>query len=155
MRRVMSFLLAGALMASMLVALTGCSAKDQKEIKVLMTEFQTACNELDFNGVLGCLNPKVADAVHAAVGVLGMFAQVDATEMFDGLSAYLSSSDLGGTDFFKSIKIDVEKVDVKDDAATVTATVRYTVSGKETSRQATFACIRYAEEWYISNLNFN
>lgn len=153
MRRVLSFVLAVILSVSMLVSFTGCNGSN-KEIEYLITEFENACNALDFDAVLNCINPKVSDNIKIAVGLVGMFTDTDTDEMFEKLADYLSDGDIGGTDFFSSIKIEIKDINVEEDAALVDTVISYSLNGDDYQREATFNCIYYAEKWYISSFSF-
>ncbi|MGN0114791.1 MAG: hypothetical protein ACI396_05650 [Acutalibacteraceae bacterium] len=149
MRKSIICVIAVIVSIAMVLSLSGCGGPE-KDIKNLLTEFENACNTLDFDAVLDCIDPKVSDKVKLAVGVVGMFTDSDTDELFDSLADYLSKDDIGGKDFFSSIKIKVEKISVEDDAATVSTTLTYSVNGEETVREASFYCIYYTEKWYIS-----
>lgn len=139
----------------MLFSLTGCNGSS-KEINNLMTEFEYACNTLDFEAALNCINPKVSDKIKLAAGFVGMFTDTDTDEMFEKLAEYLSDDDdVGGTDFFSSIKIKVEDISVDDETATVSTTLTYKLNGNEVVRESTFKCIYYTEKWFISSFSID
>lgn len=152
MRKMFVSVVAIVLSVAIVFSLTGCSGSN-KEIKNLMTEFEYACNTLDFDAVLNCINPKLSDKIKIAAGFVGMFTDTD--EMFESLADYLSSDNIGGTDFFSSIKIEVEDITVEDEAATVSAMLTYELNGEEVVREATFNCIYYTEKWYISSFSID
>ena len=154
MRKIFVSVVAIVLSITMIFSLTGCSGSN-KEIENLMTEFEYACNTLDFDAVLNCINPKVSDKIKIAAGFVGMFTDTDTDEMFDSLADYLSSDDVGGTDFFSSIKIEVKDISVEDEAATVSTILTYELNGEEVVRESTFKCIYYTEKWYISSFTID
>lgn len=154
MRKIFVSVVAIVISIAMIFSLTGCSSSN-KGIENLMTEFEYACNTLDFDAVLNCINPKVSDKIKIATGFVGMFTDTDTDEMFESLSDYLSSDDIGGTDFFSSIKIEVKDISVEDEAATVAAILTYELNGEEVVRESTFNCIYYTEKWYISSFSIN
>lgn len=138
----------------LLCSLTGCN-KENKEIENLMIEFEYSCNTLDFDAVLNCINPKVSEKVKLAVGIVGIFTEKDTDELFEKLANYLSDGDIGGTEFFSSIKIDVKEITAKKESAVVLCTISCEAEGQKLVREATFNCIKYAEKWYISKLSFS
>lgn len=141
-------------LAVMIFSLGGCGKAD-KEIENLMTEFEYACNTLDFDAVLNCINPKISDKIKLAAGLVGMFTETDTDEMFERLADYLSADEIGGTDFFSSIKIQVEEIDAEEDTAVVSAILTYELNGEQVERRATFDCIYYIEKWYISSFSID
>lgn len=154
MRKIFVSVMAIVLSITMIFSLTGCSGSN-KAIENLMTEFEYACNTLDFDAVLNCINPKVSDKIKIAAGFVGMFTDTDTDEMFESLADYLSSDDIGGTDFFSSIKIEVKDITVEDETATVAAILTYEFNGEELVRESTFNCIYYTEKWYISSFSID
>lgn len=141
------------IIVSLLCALTGCD-NSKREIKNLMNEFEHACNTLDFNEVLNCINPKTAEKIKFAAGFIGAFTETDTDKMFQGLADILSSDDIGGADFFSSIKIEVKDIEREDNSAVVATLLTYHLD-QDVTREATFNCIYYAEKWYISNFSMD
>lgn len=154
MRKFFISIVAVILSITVLFSLASCTSAN-KEIENLMIEFEDACNTLDFNAVLDCINPKVSDKIKLTAGFVGMFTDTDTNEMFESLADYLSSDDIGGTDFFSSIKIEVEDITVEEETATVSAILTYLIDGEEVVRESTFNCIYYAEKWYISTFSID
>ena len=152
MRKIIISITAIVISIAMLVSLTGCGGS-KKEIENLMTEFEYACNTLDFDAVLNCINPKISDKVKLAMGFVGMFTETDTDEMFEKLAEYLSKDDIGGTDFFSSIKIKVDDISISSDTATVSTTLTYKVNGDEVVRESNFKCIYYTKKWFISSFS--
>ena len=136
--------------------LVGCSVHDG-EIKEVISDFEEACNELDFNDMLDCINPRITGTLEFATGLLGMFTDTDTEEMLEELSNLIIDGESGADrkEFFSSIKITVDKIEVEDEQAVVTAVVKYKNSGRETVREATFSCEHYADEWYINTFVLN
>lgn len=148
MRKSIISVIAVIVSIAMVLSLSSCGGSD-KDIKNLLAEFEYACNTLDFDAVLNYIDPKVSDKVKLAVGVVGMFTDSDTDELFDSLADYLSKDDIGGKEFFSSIKIKVEKISVEDENATVSTTITYNINGEEMVREASFYCTYYTEKWYI------
>ena len=154
MRKVLIPLVSCILLISMMLSLCSCSST-KSEIKSLMGNFEEACNDLDFNAVLDCITPTVSDSIKLGAGLVGMFTKMDSDEMFEKLSDYLSSDDLGGTDFFSSIEISVDDIKVDGEDATASTLITYNVAGEHIEREATFKCVYYNEKWYISSFSLD
>lgn len=153
MRKIVVYVCLFAILVSTVVSFSGCGAKS--EIKSLIKNYEKACNELDFNSILECVDPRVSDSLNMAADFVGMFTDMNADELFERLAGLLSSSKYGGKEFFSTIKIDIQDIEVEEKDATVSAIVTYTVGGTEYVREATFKCIYYVEEWYISTYSIN
>lgn len=134
----------------LVLSLTGCKAGDNKDIKKLISKFESSCNELDFDAVLDCINPKISDKINLALGLVEMFSDTDKDELFEKLADFLSDDDIKDTEFFSSVKIDVKEIDIQGKEATVSTVITYNINGDETTRESTFYCSYYIEEWYIT-----
>lgn len=150
MRKLFSSLLVIVLSLALMVSLTGCKVGNNKDIKNLLAEFESSCNSLDFDAVLDCINPQISDKVNLALGLVGMFTDTDKDELFEKLAGFLSKDDIKGAEFFSSIKIEVKDIAVEDKDATVSTIITYNINGDETTRESTFYCSYYIDEWYIN-----
>lgn len=153
MRRILALSTTVIILFTMIFSLTGCGSKN--EIEDLMSNFQKACNSLNFNEVLDCINPSISDKIKLAAGFVGMFTDTDTDKMFDSLAGYLSKDKVGGKEFFSSIKIDVNDIKTDGDSAKVSAVITYKIKDKEITNNTTFNCIRSNEKWYISSFLFD
>jgi len=134
--------------------LSGCSGK-KKKIDNLMTEFEYACNTLDVDAMLNCIDPSVSDVARLGLGLYGMFAQKDKDEILDQIAGLLSGdTGLDGNEFFSSVKIEVKKTDVKGEEAETETLLQYKLLGQNFKRDATFYCTKNADKWYISSFYF-
>ena len=139
-------------------SVTLCACGDEMKIKSLVNEFEESCNQLDADGILECLNPKIADTIDKALSILDIFTEVDKDEIFSKVSEILMSGlgEVGGTELFSSIDIEIEEMEVGKASATVTGTMTYEVKGEEKETPVTFFC-EYSdsiEKWYISEISF-
>ena len=62
---------------------------------VIIKNYEKACNDLDMDAMLDCINPSIAEKIELATGVLGMLTGSDSEELFDKLSGLLSTEALG------------------------------------------------------------
>ena len=154
MKRIVVSLVSIVLVMSMLLCMVSCGGQ-KKEIKNLVSEFENACNTLDFESVLDCINPKVAEGIKFGAGIVGMFTNMTTEDMFGKLADVLSNEDLGGAEFFESIKIDVKDIEIDSETASVSALIKYNVSDKDVEKEAMLKCTYDSEKWYISGLSFN
>ena len=139
------------------VALCACGS-DEMKIKALINEFEESCNQMDADGVLECLNPTIADLVNKGLGILDIFTEVDKDEVFDKVSDLLITGieGVGGSDFFETMEIEIEEMEIERTSATVTGTITYEKNGEEKESPVTFIC-GYSdseEGWYISEISF-
>lgn len=148
--RLVAFILA---LAMCFLSLTACSGKQKSEIKSVIAEFEYACNTLDVEAILNTINPKVSDKIKLALGIYGLFSDQDTGEVLESISeALIGDSELDGSDFFSSIKIEVGEITVDEESAVAEAKVQYIIAGEEYKKAAEFKCVYYLDEWYISSL---
>ena len=141
------------LVALILGCLTGCSG-DRRKINGLLAEFQRACNSLDIDSILECIDPRTADVIKLAVGLYGLFSDQDTGEALRNISeALIGGLALRDSEFFLSIKIDPKEIRINGEEAIVSAAVQYTVNGETYDRLAEFLCVDYLEKWYISRFD--
>ncbi len=151
MKTVIKSVVALTLVLAMCLTLVGCN-NDKKDINNLILEFEYACNTLDFDAVLNCIDPKISDNIRLAGGVIGMFTQTDTDEMFEKLSEYLLNDEsIESSEFFSSISIDIQESEIDGENAVVSTKIKYKLADVEMEREADFYCIYYNEKWYISD----
>ena len=132
--------------------MTGCSEKS--EIKSLISDFQGACNELDLNEMLECIDPAISVPIKTAAGLIGMFSDTSTDDMLEQLSNVLiSGTPQGGKEFFSSIKISVDEVSISGDKADVSAGLKYSISGEGHETETVFKCVKSEDKWYISSFS--
>lgn len=153
MRRVVLSLTAIILVFTMMFAMTGCGAKS--EIKEVIKNYEKACNDVDFEGILNCMHPKDADKIKLAAGIVGFFGNVDADKLLEKLSGFISGKVKMGKEFFESLKITIDEIDVDDDKADVDVYVTYMLNGQETTVEADMELEYYEEAWYITSFSLD
>lgn len=140
-----------AIITLLAVLMTGCG--DKSEIKGVISDFEKACNKLDLNDMLECIDPAISGPIKMATGIVGLFSNTNSDEMLERLSDILTSGTAGGgKDFFSSIEITVDDIDISGDKAEVGATLKYTVAGEDHETETVFKCVKSEDEWYISSL---
>ncbi len=154
MKKTVSVIVSVLLVAAMLFVFAGCGAKGK--VKATVKEFQTACNELNVEGVIDCLDPSISGALKLGAGLLGSLTGTDAEGLFDKLSALLlSGTESFGIDSFKTLKIKVNDVAANDTTADAKVTFSYTTgSGEEKSSDGTISLKSTDEGWKITGVKF-
>lgn len=146
--RIFAFVLVGAL----LLSFAGCGAKGQ--VKGVISDFQKACNDLDINAALDCIDPTVADIVKGAGGLLGLISGQDTDVIFESLSSLLMEhEDMKGVDFFKTLNVKVNGVETGETDAAAQVTLTYkNLAGEEVSRDANLTLKLSDGKWYITGV---
>ena len=141
------------LIIALSVSMCACGGQNN-EIKTLTRNFENSCNKLDMNAMLDCIDPEVSGSVKKLTGLIGMFSDKDTDELLDSFAKVLfSEMPENSKDFFSSIKIKLDTVEIEDDNASASAEITYEISGEDNKSNANFEYIRIDEKWYISNLD--
>lgn len=142
------------LIIALCVIICACGSQNN-EIKTLTSNFENSCNKLDMNAMLDCIDPDVSGSVKKLTGLIGMFSDKDTDELLDNFAKVLFSElPENSKEFFSSIKIKLDNVEIEEERATAYAEITYKISGEESKSNAIFEYIRIDEKWYIVNLNF-
>ena len=154
MKKTVSVIVSVLLVAAMLFTLAGCGTKGK--VKATVKEFQTACNDLNIEGVINCLDPSVSGLLNLGAGLLGALTGSDAESMFNTLSTVLASTaESFGIDSFKTLKIKVNDVASNDTTADAKVTFTYTAgSGEEKTSDGTISLKNTDEGWKITGVKF-
>ena len=166
MKKIMHKSLALLLSVLMLFTAVGCEKKENTEITNLLLEFEYACNSLDVEALLECLEPSVGDSIRFASSLAANLLGVpDIDDLFDGFLAYLmydSSSDFivqvgtSGVDFLESIDIElqeIERLEDYEDHAIAHTVVTAEILGQQYVRKAEFLLVYYIDRWCISEFS--
>ena len=141
------------LIIALSVSLCACGNQNN-EIKTLTKNFENSCNKLDMNAMLDCIDPEVSGSVKKLTGLIGMFSDKDTDELLDSFAKVLFSElPENSQEFFSSIKIKLDNIEIEEDSASATAEITYEISGEDNKSNASFEYTRVDEKWYISNLD--
>lgn len=144
-----------ALFLIIALSISMCACGNQNnEIKTLTKNFENSCNKLDMNAMLDCIDPDVSGSVKKLTGLIGMFSDKDTDELLDSFAKVLFSElPENSKEFFSSIKIKLDNIEIEEDSASASAEITYEISGEDNKSNANFEYIRIDEKWYISNLD--
>ena len=144
-----------ALILIIALSVSMCACGNQNnEIKTLTKSFENSCNKLDMNAMLDCIDPDISGSVKKITGLIGMFSDKDTDELLDSFAKVLFSElPENSKEFFSSIKIKLDNIEIDEDKASATAEITYEISGEDNTSNANFEYTRIDEKWYISNLD--
>lgn len=144
-----------ALILILALSISICACGNQNnEIKTLTKDFENSCNKLDMNAMLDFIDPDISGSVKKLTGLIGMFSDKDTDELLDSFAKVLFSElPENSKEFFSSIKIKLDNIEIEEDNASASAEITYEISGEDNKSNANFEYIRIDEKWYISNLD--
>lgn len=138
---------------TLVMLLTACG-NGKSEIESVTADFEKACNDVDLNAMLDCIDPTIASGLKFATGLAGMFSDKDTDELLDELSKLIFDNIPDKTEeFFSSIDISVDNISVDGETATADAVIKYEMSGEKYSNNAVFTYTMTDNAWYILSLN--
>ena len=149
------FKMCAALILIIVLTVSICACGNQNnDIKTLTKNFENSCNKLDMNAMLDCIDPDISGSVKKLTGLIGMFSDKDTDELLDSFAKVLFSElPENSKEFFSSIKIKLDNIEIEEDNASATAEITYEISGEDNKSNANFEYARIDEKWYISNLD--
>ena len=154
MKKTVTAVVSVLLVVALMFSLAGCGAKGQ--VKSTIKAFQKACNDLNVEDAINCLDPSISGMLKLGAGLLGSLTGKDAEGVFESLSSLLgSNADSFGVESFKTLKIKVNDVAANDTTADAKVTLTYNgVSGEEKTHDATITLKSSSDGWKISGLKF-
>lgn len=131
------------------------------ECREIITEFQTACNDLDVKGIVNCLNPSIANPLRVALFAGEVVTSRNSSEMLEeildavgGAGFFGLGSDLDLQSAFQSLKLTPEKYGLPKSVREIKCKADFEVEGLEFQYYVTIAIGRSHGEVYISELKF-
>lgn len=154
MRKSLKNIISFVLLLVIVLSMSACNNQNN-EIKTLTNNFENSCNKVDMNAMLDCIDPDISESVKKLTGLIGMFSDKDTDELLDNFAKVLFSElPENSKEFFSSIKIKLNNIEIEDDKASASAEITYEISGEENKSNANFKYICIDKKWYISDLNF-
>ena len=155
MKKTVTAIISVLLVFTLMFSLAGCGAKGK--IRASIKSFQKACNELNVEAAVDCLDPSISGILKLGAGLLGGLTGKGTDEIFESLSGLLGEhADSFGVESFKTLKIKVNDVAANENTADAKVTLTYNgLSGEEKSTDATLELKNGSEGWKISGVRFS
>lgn len=144
-------------LALLVVSLTGCG--ETKKCINTLKEFQYACNNLDLNAMLDCINPEIADPIRVIIATWSKLTEQDKDELIDGLVSEviegLDEQDIDVKEFLPLMEIEPKDFQIKKNNAYVRCKVTAVISGVQVKRYLDIYMRKFDGDWYIQYLEFS
>lgn len=158
MKRFVRFVAIIAVISILTCSMSGCASNSSK-IKNTLGEFEYACQNLDIDSMLDCIDPMIADPIRLAVAIYSGATGQDYEDFLDGIFDELVGS-LFGTefdpyDFLGTISISDTKIKAKSNMATAECTLNFEIAGEHFEKDAEIYLTKDKDDdnWYISSIN--
>lgn len=155
MKRIRTRIIAAVLIVlTAALCLTGCGGSES-DIKSMLGRFEKACQEVDVEGMMDCIDPDIIAPVRTVLGMLG----VDELNKYAGqVMGVLGLVDIQGEspeDIIKTIKITPKEFSFNEDktGCDVETEVSYQFNGATSAAAITVKCVLDDGAWYIRSVS--
>ncbi len=151
-------LLALTLCAGLLLALTACASKDEREIKTTLSNFESACQELDTEALLDCINPTVADVLRTGGDLLSLVG-IDSSAAITSVASTIFGSDYADSAFLSSLHLKTLEIDIDGDEAVALCSLTYELDEEEQQQDVEIELEHTVNDgeagWFIIDIDFH
>ena len=143
-----------------LISLTGCGRKNKAECAQLISSFEESCNELNVNGILNCINPKISDPLKGVMAIgenlLGADAAEGVSKVLESIGAGIGSifteDGVQMSEMLANIQLEPTKYHLKKKEGCGICKATATVNGIDFIKNLKISVIKNNDEWYISGI---
>lgn len=165
MRRFVSLL---ALVALLVSCLSGCAvfegllqqpepettAKAEETVEQMIERCSAACNDVDLDGILDCVTPKLAEPLRMGLNLVGTLGGKSEEELLNTIVGLLGAENAQSSEeICRTLDIDVVSVDTKGDTAEAKLTFEFTQNGQAYTGETNVTCVCIDGRWYVSKLS--
>ncbi|MBQ8638874.1 MAG: hypothetical protein IJ468_06870 [Lachnospiraceae bacterium] len=138
---------------AMSIFLGSCGGESKEEIEQVISEFEYACDELDFNVLLECIDPIVADPLDLALTMSSWATDYDKEEVIEEiLKKAFQMEEISFTEGF--VSIEPTKIKVSGKYAEAKCELVLEKSGNAFDADIMLDFIRDDGQWYISGVRY-
>lgn len=146
-------MLAVVLIICLLLSMTACKSKSEG-IKETLSEFESACRELDVNAMLNCIDPDIAQPIKIGLIVYGKTTGSSIEQTLGEVVTSVFGQNYDPKEFLSNISFEDMKIKAKKRTAKVKCNIVYNIYGEDFKQKATISMMREEddEKWYISGI---
>ena len=139
------------------LSISGCG--EEKQCANQVQSFVSACNELDAEGILSCMDPSIADPIRIAFGVLGTLTGNELNDVLDGIinvlikGLQIFNDEIEVDQIFSSMSVKIDKIEVNGEYAKVNGKVSFHLFGKQMKKDMVVDMKETDDVWYIEKIN--
>lgn len=142
----------------LMLQFTACGGGAKKECQNVLDEFEYACNELDVDAMLRCINPELSDPIRLGLALFTHITEKDVEDMVDEIGAVLISSmddmNVDAEELFQSMELETTKLKVKGKNAVAYVNINFETLGVEMEKYGEFNLRKIEDAWYIESFTF-
>lgn len=137
---------------------TACGGSAKNECQNVLDEFEYACNELDVDAMLRCINPEIADPIRIGLALYTHITDQDTEDIVDDIGSVLISSigemNIDAEELFQSMELEIKKLEVKGKNAVAYVDINFETLGIEVEKYGEFDLKKVEDTWYIESFAF-
>lgn len=141
----------------LILQLTACGS-EKEECQNVLDEFEYACNELDVDAMLRCINPQIADPIRLGLSLFTHLTDKDVEDYVDEIAESLIDTmdevNIDATELFHSMELEVTKVKAKGKKASAYVNITFETMGIGMEKYGVFQMIQVDDIWYIESFSF-
>lgn len=143
--RLFALVLAVALILS---TMAGCASS---EVRKVVSNFEQACQTMDTNGMLACLNPTITKPLIGLMSLVGVESLDGVMDLLVEVVDVIDFSDVPAEDVLKTLNIKCDDLAFNDakNSCTVAATISFVFKGETKEQDVSIKCEIVDGEWYI------
>ncbi len=122
----------------MLLALTACASKEEREVKKTLSNFESACQELDAEALLDCIDPTVADVLRTGGDLLSLIG-IDSSAAITSAASTIFGSDSADSTYLSSLHLKALEIDIDGSEAVALCSLTYELNGEEQQQDVEIA----------------
>lgn len=140
-----------------ILSISGCG--EEKKCANQVQSFISACNELDAEGILSCIDPSIADPVRITFGVIGTLTGNELNDLLDGIinilikGMQIFNNEIKIDQIFSSMSIEIEEIKVDGTYAKVKGKASFHLFGKLVKKKMTIDMKETDQVWYIVEID--
>lgn len=130
------------------------SAYTRDTVEQMVERCNAACNDMDLDGILDCVSPKIADPLRTGLNLVGSLGGKSDEELLNTLLEVLGAERAENSgEICSTLEIEVASVDVDGDTAQAEVHFSYSQNGQKYIGETNVTCISIGGRWYISGLS--
>lgn len=138
-----------------MLGITACSA-NKTDCEELISNLETACNQLDITGILDCVTPSKVAPAKAMVKLAGTGTDklVSIITELTGVSLSDVTEGIEPKEALASVKFNPTAYDLEEEKGTITCTASFEAAGKTVENTVIFKVVKVDGGWYIDSVSF-
>lgn len=130
------------------------TAASRETVEQMVERCNAACNDMDLDGILDCVSPKIADPLRTGLDLAGKLGGQSDEELLNTLLEVLGAERAENAgEICSTLQIEVDSVEPDGDTAQAEVSFTYFQNGQKYVGKTNVSCVCIEGRWYISGLS--